>query len=107
MRAVKGEIGGWGHETILNSTSAKTFSALPPLPRRKDLDPIAVFHRRCLARARRHELAVERGRDLGLAVVERLQGFRKTRGGDFARLATRNIKDFERLGIELVNPWVQ
>jgi len=23
-----------------------------------------------------------------------------------ARLATRNIKDFERLGIELVNPWV-
>ena len=24
-----------------------------------------------------------------------------------ARLATRNVKDFERLGIELVNPWVQ
>lgn len=24
-----------------------------------------------------------------------------------ARLATRNIKDFERLGIELVNPWLQ
>ena len=52
----------------------------PALPRRDDLDPVAVLEGRRLACARRHELAVERGCDRGLGEVERLQGFRERDG---------------------------
>src|SRR5690349_2242202 len=61
--------------------------ALPPLPRRENLDPVALIHRRPLAQACRHELAIERGRDLGVAVVERVENLSERRGVDLARLA--------------------
>src|SRR5271168_1431340 len=65
----------------------RNVTILPPLPRRDDLDPVAVLHRRRAARPSRNELAVERSGDLGLPVFERLQGLRERPGGDLAQFA--------------------
>src|SRR4029077_18569312 len=75
LYAVEGEIGAGNH------------GALPALPRRDDLDPVTVLHRRQSARSRRHELAIERGRNLSLAEVERFPRLRTSRGRNPLRFA--------------------
>ena len=53
-----------------------------PLPRGKDLDPVAVLERCRFARPRRHELAVERGRDSRVLELERSESGRERDGLD-------------------------
>src|SRR5271157_3873762 len=86
-RAVSARIAGEGYCDVPSrrrEASATPYRAnsgvwviSPPLPRRDDLDPVALPYRRRGPRPGRHELAIDRSRDLGLAVVERLQSFRK------------------------------
>src|SRR5579872_5419881 len=56
--------------------------ASAPLPRRDDLDPVALGELDLFALARRHEMAVQRRGHGRVLVFERLQRRRERRGGD-------------------------